>query len=153
MPRNISHPTSLSHFHWSGPCFNTFIAGFRQPLCLPSAHHLWQWPSGLPISSSIGVESGGSLDSAFSLRGPDSTSVLRPSGSTMASSSLISTGARQSTSSTGLPNPSGSALVSHLPTSTSGLHTSGYASSLHPSGSVGLLLPPQFYSLTHCYNI
>ncbi|KAL0177307.1 hypothetical protein M9458_026201, partial [Cirrhinus mrigala] len=66
----------------------------------------------------------------FSLRGPDSASLLRPSSSTMASISLVSTGAPQSTSSTGLPRPSSSALVSRPPTSTSGLHSSSCASSL-----------------------
>ncbi len=68
-------------------------------LCSPSAHHLWcGLAAGLPIPSSVAVESGGSLDSAFSLRGPDSASVLQPSGSTTASSSLVSTRARQSSS-------------------------------------------------------
>ncbi len=122
------------------PFLNAIFAGFCQSLCSPSAHHLWRGlAAGLPISSSIGVESGGSLD--FSLRGPDSATVLRPSGSTMASSSLVSTGARQSTNSTGLPHPSGSTLVSRPPTSTSGLHSSSFAPSFRPSGSVGLLLP------------
>ncbi len=43
-----------------------------------SAHHLWRGlAAGLPIPSSFGVESSVSLNSAFSLRGPDSASVLR----------------------------------------------------------------------------
>ncbi|KAI2659539.1 Protein kinase C-like [Labeo rohita] len=114
-------------------------AGSCQALCSPSAHHLWcGLAAGLPISSSTGVKSGGSLESISSLRGPDATSVLRPSGSTMASSSLVSTRAHQSTR---LPRPSSFALISRPPNSTSGLHSSGCASSFHPSGSVGLLLP------------
>ncbi len=143
LARYPTQPPSPTASHRPVPFLNAIFAGFRQSLCSPSAHHLWRGLAvGLPISSSVGIESGGSLDSAFSLRGPDSASVLRPSGSTMASSSLISTGARQSTR---LPRPSGSALVSHLPTSTSGLHSSGYASSLRPSGSIRLILPPQLH--------
>ncbi|XP_050958357.1 adhesion G protein-coupled receptor E1-like [Labeo rohita] len=87
--------------------------GKPHPRCYGWAHHLWHGlVAGLPISSFIGVKSGGSLDSTSSLRGPDSDSVLRPSGYTMASSSVISTGAHQSISSTGIPRPSGSTLVS-----------------------------------------
>ncbi len=144
LARYPTQPPSPTASHRPVPFLNAIFAGFHQSLCSPSAHHLWHGlAAGLPISSSIGIESGGSLDSAFSLRGPDSASVLRPSVSTMASSSLISTGACQSTSSTGLPCPSCSALVSHLPTSTSGLHSSGYASSLwlhwaHPSPQLHL---------------
>ncbi len=146
-------PPSPTSSHRPVPLFNTIFAGCHQPLCSPSAHHLWHGlAAGLSISSSFGVESGGSLDSAFGLRNPDSTSILRPSGSTMASSFLVSTGARQSTSSTGLPRPSGSALVSRPPTSTSGLHSSGYATSLHPSGSIGLLLPSSSTSVLCRYG-
>ncbi len=130
MTGKISHPTSISHL-LSWICFCTIFTGSRQPLCSPSSPHMWRGlAAGLPILSSVGIESGGSLDSA---------SVLRPSGSTMASSSLVSTGARQSSSSIGLPCPSSS--VSRPPTSTSGLHSSGYALSLRHSGSIGL--PPQ----------
>ncbi len=64
-----------------------------------------------------------------------------PVGSTMASSLLLSTVARQSTSSAGLPRPSGSALVWRRPPCTSGLHSSSFASSLRPSGFVRLLHP------------
>ncbi|KAL1253315.1 hypothetical protein QQF64_018008, partial [Cirrhinus molitorella] len=104
------------------------------------AHHLWRGlAAGLPISSSVGVESGGSLIS--SLRSLDSASALQPCGCTMAPSSLISTVARRSTSSTGLPRPYGSAPVCRHPAIASGLHSSGCASSLRPSGSAGLLLP------------
>ncbi len=131
MPGKISHPTSISYL-LSWICFCTIFTGSRQPLCSPSAPHLWRGlVAGLPIPSSVGIESGGSLDSA---------SVLLPSGSTMASSSLVSTGASQSSSSIGLPCPSGS--VSRPPTSTSGLHSSGYALSLRHSGSIGLPPPP-----------
>ncbi|KAL0169052.1 hypothetical protein M9458_037274, partial [Cirrhinus mrigala] len=51
----------------------------------------------------------------------DSTSARRPSGSTMAPSSLLSAVARQSTDSTGLPRPSGSALGCRHPSCASGL--------------------------------
>ncbi|KAL1279043.1 hypothetical protein QQF64_025716 [Cirrhinus molitorella] len=108
----------------------------------PKAHHLWRGlAAGLPISSSVGVESGGSLSSTSSLRSSDSPSALRPCSYTMAPSSLISTVARRSTSSTRLPRPYGSASVSRHPAIASGLHSSGCASSLRPSGSAGLLLP------------
>ncbi|KAI2664512.1 SLIT and NTRK-like protein 4 [Labeo rohita] len=107
-----------------------------------SAHHLWRGCVAVQsMSSSIGVETGGSLDSASSRLRPRHASVLRPSSSTIASSSLVSTGAHLSTSSTGLPYPFDSALVSRPPSSTSGLHSFGCALSLRPSDSFGLLLP------------
>ncbi len=77
--------------------------------------------------------------SAANLRDPDSASARRPSGSTLAPSSLVSTVARQSTSSTGLPRPSGSTLVGHQLALASGLHSSDFGTSLCPSGSS---LPP-----------
>ncbi len=72
---------------------------------------------------------------------PDSASARRPSGSTLAPSSLVSTVAHQSTSSTRLPRPSGSTLVGHQPALSSGLHSSDFTSSLVPLAPLGSSLP------------
>ncbi|KAI2660973.1 hypothetical protein H4Q32_027566 [Labeo rohita] len=87
--------------------------------------------AGVPVS--IGIMAGGSLISTSSLL--DSASALRPSGSTPALSSLVSTVARWPISSTGLPRPSGSALVGRHPAIASELHSSSSASVLCHSGS------------------
>ncbi len=108
------------------------------------AHHLWRGlAAGLPIPSSVGIESGGYLDSDFSLRGPASVSVLRPNGSTMASSSLVSTRACQSSNATGFLLPSsstsvlchsGPAAVFRSPAYTSVAKASGSTLALHIFG-------------------
>ncbi len=67
-PTQTPSPTSS---HRPVPFLNAIFAGFRQPLCSPSAHHLWRGlAAGLTISSSVGVESGRSLDSAFEAQTP-----------------------------------------------------------------------------------
>ncbi|KAI2652502.1 Formate--tetrahydrofolate ligase [Labeo rohita] len=81
----------------------------------------------------------------------DSASALRPSGSTPALSSLISTDTCRATSSTGLHHPSGSTLVGRRPTIASGLHSFGCTSSLRPIGSVGLL-PPSSSASALCHS-
>ncbi|KAI2652954.1 Gasdermin-E [Labeo rohita] len=114
-------------------------ASVPPPLCPgnPSAH-----PQ--PTISAVGSLQVCQSPSVSWLEDPSSpppASVLRPSGSTPALSSLISTVARWPTSSTGLPRPSGSTLVGRCPAFASGLRSSSSASSLHPTGSVGLLPP------------
>ncbi len=62
------------------------------------------YPSPAPLALSL-------EDPSTSPSASEAQTPPRPSGSTMASSSLVSTGARQSTNSTGLPCPSGSTFT------------------------------------------
>ncbi len=92
------------------PALTSSTVVIWQPPRSPSAPYLYGVsPTGLPSSSF--TRAGVSLTSASSLRGPDSASARRPSGSTSAPSSLTSTFTRLSISYTRLPRPSGSALV------------------------------------------
>ncbi len=110
--------------HPPAPASSTVV--IWQPLCSPSAHHLCGGiTAGLPVSISVILE--------YPLSPPpasESRTARRPSGSTMASSSILSAIGIQFTGFTGFPRPSGSALVCCRPSVASGLHSSGCDSSL-----------------------
>ncbi|KAI2666777.1 putative tRNA sulfurtransferase [Labeo rohita] len=110
------HCTQRRNLQWSVRMLRKAppAAPLLRPLCSPSAYHRYRGlVVGLPVF--ISIMAGGSLVSAYFLQVPDSALELRPSVSTSAPSSLISTVTRRPTRSTGLPNPSGSALVSRRP--------------------------------------
>ncbi len=142
-PRTVLEP--ISPCLWSGFWRET---DRPSPSGSPSAH---PQPTFYTVRAPQDCHPPASLDSASSLRGPDSASAHWPLGFTMAPSSLLSAVARQSTSSARLPHPSGSALVWRRPSCTSGLHSSGFASSLRPSGSIRLLHP--FGSSVICHSL